>query len=160
MKCGKIMVGFGLGVITGMLLAPKKGSELRADIKEKSITVYDKASSMTMEDYQEMVSSKIDDIKKSIDEFDIHEFKDATAQKISDLRDKVEEMSDAMHESKEYEKMKDVLKRVGDSVSERFEDVKAKVSGSEVDSTLEKVAKEEIQAIEDDIDVVLKELKD
>ena len=40
MKFGKVLFGVGLGVLAGLLFAPKKGSELREDIKAKSKSTY------------------------------------------------------------------------------------------------------------------------
>ena len=37
MKFGKFLVGLGIGAAAGLLLAPKKGSELREDIKKHMI---------------------------------------------------------------------------------------------------------------------------
>ena len=36
MKINKFLVGLGIGDVVGMLIAPKKGSELREDIVNKS----------------------------------------------------------------------------------------------------------------------------
>ena len=35
MKLGKFIAGVGIGAVIGMLCAPKKGSELRGELKEK-----------------------------------------------------------------------------------------------------------------------------
>ena len=37
MKIGKFILGLGIGAAAGLLLAPKKGSELREDIKRESL---------------------------------------------------------------------------------------------------------------------------
>ena len=50
MKFGKVLFGVGLGVLAGLLFAPKKGSELREDIKAKSKSTYDYLTSLTRED--------------------------------------------------------------------------------------------------------------
>ena len=52
MKIGKFIAGVGIGTVIGMLLAPKKGSELRQDLKDKSQELYDKAQNMTKEDIE------------------------------------------------------------------------------------------------------------
>ena len=52
MKIGKFIAGVGIGTVIGMLLAPKKGSELRQDLKDKSQGLYDKAQNMTKEDIE------------------------------------------------------------------------------------------------------------
>ena len=76
MKLGKLIVGIGIGTVIGMLCAPKKGSELRKDIKDKSKDLYDKAQNISKEDIQELINNTIDEIKLAIDEFDADEFKE------------------------------------------------------------------------------------
>ena len=49
MKIGKFIAGVGIGTVIGMLLAPKKGSELREDIKRESLKAYDQLKNMTKE---------------------------------------------------------------------------------------------------------------
>lgn len=76
MKFGKFIAGIGIGTVVGMLFAPKKGSELRGNLKEKSQELYDKAQNMTKEDVKTLVNNTIEEIKLAIDEFDMEEFKD------------------------------------------------------------------------------------
>ena len=49
-----------------MLLAPKKGSELREELKGKGKETLDSAKEMTVEDYQKLISETIDSIKKQL----------------------------------------------------------------------------------------------
>ena len=83
MKLGKLIAGIGIGTVIGMLCAPKKGSELRKDIKDKSKDLYDKAQNISKEDIQELINNTIDEIKLAIDEFDADEFKENAGQKIN-----------------------------------------------------------------------------
>ena len=82
MKIGKFIAGVGIGTVIGMLLAPKKGSELRQDLKDKSQELYDKAQNMTKEDIETLVNNTIEEIKQAIEEFDLDEFKEATGAKL------------------------------------------------------------------------------
>ena len=82
MKIGRFIAGIGIGTVIGMLLAPKKGSELRDDLKEKSQELYDKAQNMTKEDFEDLINNTIEDIKLAIDEFDVEEFKESTGTKL------------------------------------------------------------------------------
>ena len=75
MKFGKFLVGLGIGAVAGLLLAPKKGSELREDIKRESLKAYDNLKNMTKEDLEAMLGQTIETVKKSVDEFDIEAFK-------------------------------------------------------------------------------------
>lgn len=93
MKLGKLIVGIGIGTVIGMLCAPKKGSELRKDIKDKSKDLYDKAQNISKEDIQELINNTIDEIKLAIDEFDADEFKENAGKKINEVKSKLEELA-------------------------------------------------------------------
>ena len=71
MKLGRFLTTLGIGALAGMLLAPKKGSELREELKDKGKETLDSAKEMTVEDYQKLISETIDSIKKTVDEFDV-----------------------------------------------------------------------------------------
>ncbi|MFR1599372.1 MAG: YtxH domain-containing protein [Coprobacillus cateniformis] len=60
MKIGKFILGLGIGAAAGLLLAPKKGSELRQNLKDKSQELYDKAQNMTKEDIETLVNNTIE----------------------------------------------------------------------------------------------------
>ena len=78
MKLGRFLTTLGIGALAGMLLAPKKGSELREELKDKGKETLDSAKEMTVEDYQKLISETIDSIKKTVDEFDVDEFKESS----------------------------------------------------------------------------------
>ena len=65
MKIGRFIAGIGIGTVIGMLLAPKKGSELRDDLKEKSQELYDKAQNMTKEDFEDLINNTIEEIGRA-----------------------------------------------------------------------------------------------
>ncbi|WP_249030509.1 YtxH domain-containing protein [Tannockella kyphosi] len=158
MKLGKFIAGLGLGAAAGMLLAPKKGEELRSELKEKSNELYGKAKSMSKEDYQEMLKDLIDDMKKTIDEFDGDEFKESSMDKLVELKDRVEELYTSMQSSEEYSKVKDAIKKVSDDVTDKMTEVKTKIQDK--DSTAIENLEEGIDEIEEEISVILDDLKD
>ena len=88
MKLGRFLTTLGIGALAGMLLAPKKGSELREELKGKGKEALDSAKEMTVEDYQKLISETIDSIKKTVDEFDVDDFKDSSLAKLNELKDK------------------------------------------------------------------------
>lgn len=81
MKLMKFVTTLGIGAVAGMLLAPKKGSELRKELAEKGKETIDNAKNMSKEDYLDLMNKTIDDVKKAIDEFDVEEFKETTKDK-------------------------------------------------------------------------------
>ena len=135
MKLGRFLTTLGIGALVGMLLAPKKGSELREELKGKGKETLDSAKEMTVEDYQKLISETIDSIKKTVDEFDVDDFKDSSLAKLNDQVD-------------------NVIVQVNDKINE----VKEKMSEQEFDdfSDLE----DEINDIEDDLNVIIDDLKD
>ena len=138
MKLGRFLTTLGIGALAGMLLAPKKGSELREELKGKGKETLDSAKEMTVEDYQKLISETIDSIKKTVDEFDVDDFKDSSLAKLNELKDQVD----------------NVIVQVNDKINE----VKEKMSEQEFDdfSDLE----DEINDIEDDLNVIIDDLKD
>ena len=90
MKFGKVLFGVGLGVLAGVLFAPKKGSELREDIKAKSKSTYDYLAGLTREDVEAKLGETIENIKKSVDEFDPDDFKETTKEKVDEVQKKLE----------------------------------------------------------------------
>ena len=139
MKLGRFLTTLGIGALAGMLLAPKKGSELR-------------------EDYQKLISETIDSIKKTVDEFDVDDFKDSSLAKLNELKDKFDDVVTKLQDSDQYSKLKDQVDNVIVQVNDKINEVKEKMSEQEFDdfSDLE----DEINDIEDDLNVIIDDLKD
>lgn len=158
MKLGKFITTLGVGAALGMLFAPKKGSELRDELKVKGLETYDKAKSMTKEEFQDLVNKSIDEIKKAVDEFDVDEFKGTTTAKLNGVKSKLEELSVTVQNSDEFAQVKDALKKVSDDVTARVDELKVKVK--EKDFSAFKSIEESIEDIEEEIVVILDDLKD
>ena len=158
MKLGRFLTTLGIGAIAGMLLAPKKGSELREELKGKGKETLDTAKEMTVEDYQKLISETIDGLKKTVDEFDVDEFKENSLKKLNELKDKFDEVVTKLQDSDQYSKLKDQVDKIIVDVNDKVNDIKEKVSEQEFDdfSDLE----DEINDIEDDLNVIIDDLKD
>lgn len=158
MKLGRFLTTLGIGALAGMLLAPKKGSELREELKDKGKETLDSAKEMTVEDYQKLISETIDSIKKTVDEFDVDEFKESSLEKINELKDKFDDVVTKLQDSDQYSKLKDQVDNVIVQVNDKINDAKEKMSEQEFDdfSDLE----DEINDIEDDLNVIIDDLKD
>ena len=63
---GKLILGAGLGAGLALLFAPKKGSELREDLKCKINELVNKAKEVDTEEVKENLENKIDEIKEEI----------------------------------------------------------------------------------------------
>lgn len=158
MKLGRFLTTLGIGALAGMLLAPKKGSELREELKGKGKETLDSAKEMTVEDYQKLISETIDSIKKTVDEFDVDDFKDSFLAKLNELKDKFDDVVKKLQDSDQYSKLKDQVDNVIVQVNDKINEVKEKMSEQEFDdfSDLE----DEINDIEDDLNVIIDDLKD
>lgn len=88
----KFVAGIGLGVGAGMLLAPKKGEELRKDLKVKTNELLDKVKNIDVKEVSEDFMEKIEEIKKEIEDLDKEKAIDIAKEKGEELLDKVEEL--------------------------------------------------------------------
>lgn len=67
---GKLMLGIGIGVGAGMLLAPKKGEDLRKDLKKKIDELIEKAKQIDVKEVSDNFTNKINEFKKEIEDLD------------------------------------------------------------------------------------------
>ena len=158
MKIGKFIAGVGIGTVVGMLLAPKKGSELRQNLKDKSQELYDKAQNMTKEDIESLVNNTIDEIKQVIEEFDLDEFKEATGAKLSNLKDKLEQLANSIKSSDEYANFKEAVNKVSTDLTSTISEIKTKIQDKDFDAV--KKLDDAMDDIEDELDIIVEDLKD
>ena len=160
MKIGKFILGLGIGAAAGLLLAPKKGSELREDIKRESLKAYDQLKNMTKEDVEAMLGQTIETVKESVDEFDLDVFKETTKEKLSDLETKLEEFANRVKETDQYMQVKESVYDLSDKVNSKIDEVKTKVLDATLsDEDLEKL-ENEIDDVEDKLEEMIEEIKD
>ena len=67
---GKLIFGAGIGASLALLLAPKKGEELRKDLLNKASDLIEKAKEIDSDEVKENIENKINEIKKDIEELD------------------------------------------------------------------------------------------
>lgn len=158
MKLGKLIAGIGIGTVIGMLCAPKKGSELRKDIKDKSKDLYNKAQNISKEDIQELINNTIDEIKLAIDEFDADEFKENAGKKINEVKSKLEELAVSVKSSEEYANFKESVTKVSNEVTTKLKEIKTKIQDQDFNEVDEFDGV--IDDIEDELDVIIEDLKD
>lgn len=90
----KFMAGIGLGVGAGMLLAPKKGEELRKDLKNKINELTDKAKEVDLQEVADEFSKKIAELKEEIEDLDKEKALDIAKKKGEQLKKKTNELLD------------------------------------------------------------------
>lgn len=64
---GKFVVGAGIGAALGMLFAPKKGEDLRADLKVKLDDLIAKAKNIDVEEVKLAVEDKVEELKLGLE---------------------------------------------------------------------------------------------
>lgn len=160
MKLGKFILGLGIGAVAGLLLAPKKGSELREDLKRESLKAYDNVKNMTKEDVEALLGQTIENVKKSVDEFDVDTFKVTTKEKLMDLESKLQEFANQIRTSDQYTVVKDNIVEIADKVNNKVNEVKTKASNSDLAEEVFDELENEIDNVEDKLEEMIEEIKD
>ena len=88
---------------------------------------------LSPEDYQKLISETIDSIKKTVDEFDVDDFKDSSLAKLNELKDKFDDVVTKLQDSDQYSKLKDQVDNVIVQVNDKINEVKEKMSEQEFD---------------------------
>ena len=158
MKLGKFLVGLGVGTVIGLLIAPKKGSELREDIKRESLNAYENLKNLTKEDVEAMLGETIETVKKTIDEFDVEEFKTVATTKLGELEVKLEEFAVKVKESDQYAAVSANVADLTGKVNGKIEEVKAKVKKSEFSKEDLVELQEEIDTVEEKLEEIIEEI--
>ena len=157
MKLGKFIFGLGLGALAGVLMAPKKGSETREDIKNTATKTYEKVKNMSKEDVQAMIGETIENVKKTVDEFDSEAFKASTKEKIVQLQEKLTVLANKVKESEQYEKVAKSVTQAADTLNAKIEDVRKSLNNKTTNS--DKI-EAEIDDVENELDEMIDEISD
>lgn len=134
---GKFIAGVAIGAGLGVLFAPKKGSETRAELKAKMEELYKKAKELKMEDVKENIEIKIAEIKESIEDLDKEKV-------ISIAKTKAKKLQDMCQELVEYvvEKGTPVMEKTATAIRDKAGEVSKEV--------LEKLKSKEKEALEEE----------
>lgn len=91
-NAGKFILGAGIGASLALLFAPKKGSELREDLKNKLDDLVNKAKDIDLEEVSEDFSKKVESLKEELKDLDKEKVLSIAKEKSEDLKDKAEEL--------------------------------------------------------------------
>ena len=111
---GKLVLGAGIGASLALLFAPKKGSDLRNDIKKKINEFMKSVDDMTVSEIKDEFTTKVNEIKKGLDELDKETVLKAAKKKGNELKDKANELVELAKE-----KGTPVLEGIADDLKEK-----------------------------------------
>ena len=95
---GKFVLGASLGAGLALLFAPKKGSDLRRDIKRKLDDFMKDVNKLTVEDIKKEFTVRVDNIKKELEELDKEKVEKIAKKKAKELQKKADELIDLAKE--------------------------------------------------------------
>lgn len=110
----KFVAGIGLGVGLGMLFAPKKGEELRKDLKVKFDELLNKIKEIDVKEVANDFMDKVEELKKELEDLDKEKVFDLAKKKGEQLKVKATELVELAKE-----KGTPVLEKAANEVRER-----------------------------------------
>lgn len=91
---GKFLAGAAIGAGLGILFAPKKGSETRADLKVKIEDLVKQIKNIDIEEVKAEFEEKLDEIKAELSDLDKEKVLDIAKKKSKELKVKAQELVD------------------------------------------------------------------
>ena len=91
-KKGKFLLGAGLGLGLGMLLAPKSGKENWSDLKKKSNELLQKIKNIDAEDVKDTITEKLTELEREIKSLNKEKVTAIAKEKAAAAKKKAEEL--------------------------------------------------------------------
>ena len=110
----KFVAGIGLGVGLGMLFAPKKGEELRKELKVKLDELLNKAKEIDVKEVAEDFMDRVNNLKNELEDLDKEKVLEIAKKKGEQLKVKASELVELAKE-----KGTPVLEKAANEVRER-----------------------------------------
>lgn len=119
---GKFLAGAAIGAGLGILFAPKKGSETRADLKNKIDELVKQVKKIDLEEVKEEFEVKLENLKAELADLDKEKVLEIAKKKAEELKDKAQELVDLA-----IEKGTPILRDMADEVRLKTIDVTKEV---------------------------------
>lgn len=91
---GKFIAGAAIGAGLGILFAPKKGSETRAELKNKINELVNQIKNIDVEEVKAEFQEKVDQIKEELADLDKEKALDIAKKKSEQIKKKTQELVD------------------------------------------------------------------
>lgn len=91
---GKFLAGAAIGAGIGILFAPRKGSETRAQLKAKLNELMAQIKNIDMEEVKEEFNIKVEEIKAGLADLDKEKVLEIAKEKAAQLKEKAQELVD------------------------------------------------------------------
>ncbi len=91
---GKFLAGAAIGAGLGILFAPKKGSETRADLKAKIDELVKQVKNIDIDEVKEEFEMKLESLKAELADLDKEKVLDIAKKKSKELKEKAQELVD------------------------------------------------------------------
>ena len=91
---GKFLAGAAIGAGLGILFAPKKGSETRAELKEKIEDLVKQIKKIDLAEVKEEFEVKLENLKAELADLDREKVLEIAKKKAGELKDKAQDLVD------------------------------------------------------------------
>lgn len=151
MKIGKLLVGVGIGTVIGLLVAPKKGSELVDDINVKVKELTEAAKEIKKEDVLQTLNEAYTSTQKAIKEFDSEKFAENTKAKLENLSASLLQLKQQIMESEQFAQLVGTFNHIANTLNDKVE---------EIVEEMEEEVEEHAEEIDESIDQTAQEIED
>ena len=154
----QVLFGIGVGAVIGLLCAPKKGSELRDDLKETGKKAYEKTKNLSKQDLIDVLNASYNGIVKFVEDFDADAIKGSTKTKLSELKVSVDELAAKAKENENINELVGKISKMAENAANKINEYKASLKEGQEAS--EEVINGIIDDEKDEIDEIIDEIKE
>ncbi len=131
--CGKFVLGALIGVGIGVLIAPKKGSETREDLKKKIDELLQKVKEIDKDEVKKQIEDKLTKLKNDIKELDKEKVLSIAKEKCAKIKEESKKLVELAKEKgtpvleKAASDVRDVAIKVTKDILEKLENGQKKI---------------------------------